>query len=71
MANASNTEKPKKTSFFRGVKQEWKKITWPSRNDVVKQTAVVTVSVLLLSVLIAGVDALVKYGMNWLTNLNF
>ena len=71
MANASNTEKPKKTSFFRGVKQEWKKITWPSKNDVVKQTAVVTVSVLLLSVLIAGVDALVKYGMNWLTNLNF
>lgn len=71
MANASNTEKPKKTSFFRGVKQEFKKITWPSKNDVVKQTAVVTVSVLLLSVLIAGVDALVKYGMNWLTNLNF
>ena len=37
MANASNTEKPRKTSFFRGVKQEWKKITWPSKNDVVKQ----------------------------------
>lgn len=71
MANASNTEKPKKTSFFRGVKQEWKKITWPSKNDVVKQTAVVTVSVILLSLLIAGVDALVKYGMSWLTNLNF
>ena len=71
MANASNTEKPKKTSFFRGVKQEWKKITWPSKNDVIKQTAVVSVSVVLLSVLIAGVDALVKFGMNWITKLNF
>lgn len=71
MANASNTEKPKKTSFFRGVKQEWKKITWPSKNDVVKQTAVVTVSVVALAALIAGVDALVKYGMNLLSNLSF
>ncbi len=71
MANASKTEKPKKKSFFRGVKQEFKKITWPSKNDVVKQTVVVTVSVLLLSLLIAGVDALAKFGMNWLTNLSF
>lgn len=71
MANASNTEKPKKTSFFRGVKQEWKKITWPSKNDVVKQTAVVTVAIILLGAVIAGVDALVKYGMNLLTAINF
>ncbi len=71
MANASNTEKQKKTSFFRGVKQEFKKITWPSKNDVMKQTAVVSVSVVVLAALIAGVDALVKYGMHWLTKINF
>ena len=71
MANASNTEKPKKTSFFRGVKQEWKKITWPSKNDVVKQTAVVLVAIVLIGALIFGVDALVKLGMEWLTNLSF
>ena len=71
MANASNTEKPNKTSFFRGVKQEWKKITWPSKNDVVKQTAVVLVAIILIGALIFGVDALVKLGMEWLTNLSF
>ncbi len=71
MANASNTEKPKKTSFFRGVKQEFKKITWPSKNTVLKQTVVVTFSVVVFSVLIAAIDALMKYGMNLLTNLSF
>ena len=71
MANASNTENTKKTSFFRGVKQEWKKITWPSKNDVVKQTAVVLVAIVLVGALIFGVDVLVKNGMEWLTNLTF
>ena len=71
MANASNTEKPNKTSFFRGVKQEWKKITWPSKNDVVKQTAIVLVAIILLGARIFGVDALVKTGMNFLSNLTF
>ena len=71
MANASNTENTKKTSFFRGVKQEWKKITWPSKNDVVKQTAVVLVAIVLVGALIFGVDVLVKNGMDWLTNLTF
>ena len=71
MANASNTEKPRKSSFFRGVKQEWKKITWPSKNDVVKQTVVVLVAIVLIGALIFGVDSLVKLGMDWLTNLSF
>lgn len=71
MANASNTEKSKKTSFFRGVKQEWKKITWPSKNDILKQTAVVSIAVVLLGFLIAGVDALVKWGMSYITTINF
>ena len=71
MANASNTEKPKKTSFFRGVKQEWKKITWPSGKDVRKQTVLVFVSIVFLGALIFGLDALVKAGMELLTNLSF
>jgi len=70
MANSSNAEKPKKTNFFRGVKQEFKKISWPTRSDVIKQTVVVTVISVVLGLLIAGIDLLVKYGMNFLTNLS-
>lgn len=61
--------KPKKKNFFKGVRQEFKKITWPSKENVVKQTLVVTVITFVLAVLIAFVDLGVKYGINFLTGL--
>ena len=61
--------KPKKKNFFKGIRQELKKITWPSREDVVKQTLVVTIITFVLAVLIAAVDLGVKYGINFLTGL--
>ncbi len=61
--------KPKKKSFFKGVRQEFKKITWPSKENVAKQTLVVTVITFVLAVLIAFVDLGVKYGINFLTGL--
>lgn len=70
MANSSVTEKPKKVSFFRGVKQEFKKITWPGKNDVVKQTVVVSIISVIVGLIIAGLDLLIKYGMQFLTNLS-
>ena len=70
MANSSATEKPKKVSFFRGVKQEFKKITWPGKNDVVKQTVVVSIISVIVGLIIAGLDLLIKYGMQFLTNLS-
>ena len=40
------TEKTPKTSWFQGLKQEFRKISWTDRKSVVKQTiAVVSVSV--------------------------
>ena len=45
--------KPKKKSFFKGVRQELKKITWPSKENVVKQTLVVTVITFVLAVFFA------------------
>ena len=32
-----------KTGFFKGVKTEFKKITWPTRNQLVKETIAVSV----------------------------
>lgn len=70
MANSTKTEKPKKTSFFRGVKQEFKKITWPTKKDVMKQTVVVSIISVIVGLLIAGIDLLIKYGMDFLTHLS-
>ena len=53
-----------KTSFFKGVKAEFKKIFWPDKNTLAKQTvAVVSVSVI-LGVIISIVDIIVKYGID-------
>ncbi len=59
----SEAEKTSKPSFFKNVKSEFKKCTWPKKEDLVKQSAlVITVSVL-LGVLIAGVDWAIRLGL--------
>ena len=60
------TEKPQKKSWFKGLKAEFNKIVWPDKNTLAKQTtAVVAVSVV-LGALISVVDALLRYGIDFL-----
>ena len=66
MADSQN--KPKK-NFFKGVRSEFKKITWPGKDDIIKQTVVVTVITAIVAVLISLIDLGLKYGINFLTNL--
>ena len=59
-------EKAQKKSWFKGLKAEFKKVVWPDKNTLAKQTtAVVSVSVL-LGALIAVIDAILKYGIDLL-----
>ncbi len=44
------------TSFFRGVKQEMKKVQWPTNQELVRYTIVVFVTVVFISLLIMLVD---------------
>ncbi len=59
-------EKPKKKSWFKGLKGEFKKIIWPDRKTLVKQTVAVTVCSILLGAIIAVIDALVQYGIDFI-----
>ena len=55
-----------KTSFFKGVRNEFKKIIWPDKTTLTKQTvAVVTVSVI-LGAIISICDIIIKYGIDLL-----
>ena len=64
-----STENKTKTSFFKGVKAEFKKISWPDRQSTLKQSvAVVTISVV-LGLIIAVLDVAIQYGLNFLTSL--
>ena len=65
------TEKTPKTSWFHGLKQEFAKISWTDRKSVVKQTiAVVSVSVV-VGLIIAVLDWMIQYGVDFLLGLKF
>ena len=62
-------KKTRKPSFFKGVKAEFKKITWPDKSSLLKQTiAVISVS-LVVGVIIAIMDFIIQYGVNILLTL--
>mgnify|MGYP003308607876 CR=1 FL=1 len=58
----TTVEKAKKKSWFKGLKAEFKKIIWPDKKTLAKQT----VAVILLGAIIAVVDALMQYGIDFL-----
>ena len=65
------TEKTPKTSWFHGLKQEFKKISWTDRKSVVKQTiAVVSVSGV-VGLIIAVLDWMIQYGVDFLVSFKF
>ena len=67
MGDSNKTEKSAKPSFFKGVQSEFKKISWPDKTQLFKQSvAVICVSVV-LGVVIALLDLLFQYGINFLT----
>ncbi|MBR3105196.1 MAG: preprotein translocase subunit SecE [Lachnospiraceae bacterium] len=65
----ANTEekKAKKPPFLKGVKTEYKKISWPEKKSLTRQTVAVVVITTILSVLIALLDYVIKYGVEFLT----
>ncbi len=69
--SAEKKEKAKTTkpSFFKGVKSEFKKISWPDKQSTFKQSvAVVSISVV-VGVVIAILDFALQCGVKWLTSL--
>jgi len=59
-------KKTQKKSWFKGLKAEFKKIIWPDKKTLAKQTAaVVTVSVA-LGAIISVVDFIVQNGIDLL-----
>ena len=62
----SEKTKTQKKSWFKGLQAEFKKIIWPDKKALAKQTtAVVAVSVV-LGALIAVIDVILRYGIDLL-----
>ena len=45
-------------TYFKGVKAEWGKITWPERKQVIAQTIIVLVIVIAFTIYTYGLDLL-------------
>ena len=65
MGDSVKTKKQKK-SWFKGLKAEFSKIIWPSRESLTKETCAVLFVSVLLGVIIAVVDLVVRFGIEFI-----
>ncbi len=71
MGETEKVEKAPKQSWFTGLKAEFNKIIWPDQKSLVRQTvAVIAVSVV-AGLLIALMDTIIQYGVNFLIGFTF
>jgi preprotein translocase subunit SecE len=52
--------------FIQQVRQETSKVTWPTRRETIITTIMVLIMVALASVFFLGVDAVLRYLVNWI-----
>ena len=61
---ADNKDTAKKSSFFKGVKSEFRKITWPSKANLTRESVAVVIISIILGAVIALLDAAIKLGLD-------
>lgn len=66
MGDSAKTEKAPKKSWFTGLKSEFKKIIWPDRKTLATQTTAVVVVSIAVGILIAVLDYIIQFGLNFL-----
>ncbi len=55
-----------KRSWFQELKGEFKKISWPNKKQLAKETSVVLVSAILIGLIIVVVDWLLNMGLSYI-----
>ena len=66
---AEKQQVSKTRGWWEGVKAEFRKIIWPTREDLIKKTATVSVVSVVLGVIIAILDFLIQNGIDRLLGL--
>ena len=59
----------KKDSFWKSMKTEFKKITWPDKTETVKESVAVLCVSVVLGLVITLLDTIMQYGINFLTSI--
>ncbi|MBQ0042897.1 MAG: preprotein translocase subunit SecE [Lachnospiraceae bacterium] len=66
---AESTNKEKKVPFFKGVKSEFHKVSWPDKSTLIKESIAVVCGTIVLGAIIAGLDGLLQIGIKFLTQI--
>lgn len=69
MGETENKSVALKESWFTGLKAEFKKIIWPTKESLARQTAAVVVVSVVIGLIITLLDTIIQYGVNVLVNL--
>lgn len=54
----------KKGSFFRSLKAEFKRVIWPDKDTIIKETTAVVIVTVILGAIIALLDFVIKAGLD-------
>lgn len=57
-------DKAPKKSWFKGLKSEFKKVVWPDKDTLIKESVAVIVITVVLALVIVFVDMAVEHGVN-------
>lgn len=67
MSKNKETSSPAlKRSWFQGLKGEFGKITWPTKESLAKKSFVTIVASVVLGAIIVGVDLLIEFGLSFI-----
>ena len=66
--NTAKEAAPKapKKSWFKGLKAEFKKVIWPDKKSVAKQTTAVVIISVILGALIKLIDMIIQLGLDFI-----
>lgn len=59
-------ERTKKNNWFKGLKAEFRNINWPDQKTLTKETAAVMVVSVLLGIIIAALDFIIRFGLEFI-----
>ena len=65
MTTQSNATKKTSGGFFKGVKAEMKKVSWPNRKELINYTGIVIAVCLISAAFIGVLDAVFKAGLKF------
>ena len=71
MGETEKLDRAPKTSWFTGLKAEFNKIIWPDKQSLARQTTAVVAASVVLGLIIALLDFVIQYGVDFLVGLSF